>query len=71
MRLLRLEFRYTGLNDSTVNVSVVYSEVEIGGQPFWMPKTVIADETRKSTHWHFAAEYSRYRKFDVKSGINF
>ncbi|HEV2690937.1 MAG TPA: hypothetical protein VGV35_20415 [Bryobacteraceae bacterium] len=52
--------------------SVDYARVEIGGKAFWMPKFV-RSELRKSSSEQpvkrFEAEYTKYRKFDVSSGI--
>lgn len=73
--VLRLERRYlnVGKNQGPLAAVVDYAEVQIGGQPFWMPKTVHAWQSamKGGDHGEFSASYSNYRKFDVSSAIAF
>ena len=78
MQVVRLERHYLNL-PSTVRslmVSTEYAKVTIDRKPYWMPKTVRAEnvENRNSkppANEFWIAEYSNYRKFAVSAGIRY
>jgi hypothetical protein len=78
MQVARLEYRVANAPSSFSqwSFSVEYASVLIGGQPFWMPKTVRSEISRPPSGKRsdekarrFVAEYTNYRKFDVSSGV--
>jgi hypothetical protein len=79
MQVVRLERHDLNL-PSTVRslvISTEYALVTIDGKPFWMPKSMRAENVeslRKSkppADQLCVAEYSNYRKFDVSIGIKY
>jgi len=77
MRVVRLERRYLNVPPpyGVVTVSIEYSAVVLNGKTFWMPKTVVVEETqnhsRKPVGARYIAEYSDYQKFDVSTRIKY
>jgi hypothetical protein len=75
LRVLRLRRRYLNVpeGNSPAEATVDYSEVQIDGKPFWMPKTVRMTQGRSRTFQNgaYTAEYSNYRKFETSSAITF
>jgi len=55
-------------------LSIDYAPVLLGGQSFWMPRTITSSATSvnggpEPTVWSFKAGYSNYHKLEVKSRI--
>jgi hypothetical protein len=79
MQVVRLERHDLNLPPTvrSVVISTEYAVVTIDGKPFWMPKTMRAENVeslRKSkppADQLCIAEYSNYRKFDVSIGIKY
>jgi hypothetical protein len=79
MEVVRLERHDLNLPPTvhSLVISMEYAVVTIDGKPFWMPKTMRAENVetlRKSkppADQLCIAEYSNYRKFDVSIGIKY
>jgi len=84
MQAVRTEVRPLGFARSSVmddfdaySVLTDYAKVEIDGKPFWLPKSVKVEGTRRkngNSNGHVArylAEYANCHRFDVSVEINF
>ncbi len=77
MNVMRLELQYLDppLPEGVLTVSVDYAAVEINGKTFWMPRTVVAEQTVPNSKLpvtgQYIARYSNYHYFNVSVKIKY